>query len=188
MWRCGVAEHILLSDGRTLYDPEQWYDKGKAASFMGTTTRTLERWIDKKLHPLTLRRPAQHPITVFNKTELETLKKERESQTTPAFREPVPTVPTPRQTDMTVTNGHAVSSINMRLPIVPTRATTEMSDMTALALAAFLFDNGVYMDMEAAKKLTRLSESDIKQAAADGRVTKWPGRKLRYRTVDLLQL
>jgi hypothetical protein len=183
-----VAEHILLSDGRTLYDPAQWYDKGKAASFMGTTTRTLERWIDKRLHPLTLRRPAQHPITVFNKRELETLKKERESQTTPAFREPVPTVPTPRQTDMTVTNGHAVSSANSHFSILPTSTTTPMSGASALALASFLFEHGVYMDLDAAMKLTRLSENDIKQAAKDGRVAKWPGRKLRYRTVDLLML
>jgi hypothetical protein len=183
-----VAEHILLSDGRTLYDPEQWYDKGKAASFMGTTTRTLERWIDNKLHPLTLRQKAKHPITVFAKTELERLKAERASQTTPAFRQPATTLPTPRQRDIAVRNGHALSLADARFPTVPTRPTPEMSGVTALALAAFLFDNGVYMDLDAAMKLTHLSEDDIKQAAKDGRVAKWPGRKLRYRTVDLLQL
>jgi hypothetical protein len=183
-----VEEQILLSDGRTLYDPAQWFDKATAAAFMGTTTRTLERWIDKKLHPLTLRQPAKHPITVFAKAELEALKKERESQITATHRQSSPTLPTARQTDIAVTNGHAVSSVNSRFPTVPTHTTPGMSGVTALALASFLAEHGVYMDLEAAKKLTHLSEDDIKQAAKDGRVAKWPGRKLRYRTVDLLML
>ena len=60
-----------------------------------------------------------------------------------------------------------------------------MSGASALALASFLFEHGVYMDLDAAMKLTRLSKNDIKQAAKDGRVAKWPGRKLRYRTMPV---
>jgi hypothetical protein len=178
-------EQILLSDGQTLYDPKQWFDKARAAEFMGTTTRTLERWIDKKLHPLTLRRPAQHPITVFSKTELENLKKERESQTTPAFREPTKTLPTLRQGSVVVSNGHAIAPGNSRFT---TAAESYLSPMSGLALATILFEKGTYLTMKEARELTRWSEPALKQAVNENRVQRAPGRTWLLRTVDLLQL
>jgi hypothetical protein len=181
-----VEEQTILSDGQTLYDPQQWYDKSKAAEFMGCTTRTLERWIDTKLHPLTLRQKAKHPLTVFSRAELEALKKERKSQTTPAHREPSPTLPTARQTDMAVSNGHAVSSRNSHLSTLPTTTTPVMSGASGLVLASILFEKGTYLTMKEAQDLTRWPEKALKQAVEEKRVQRAPGRTWLLRTVDLL--
>jgi hypothetical protein len=183
-----VREQILLSDGQTLYDPKHWFDKARAAEFMGTTTRTLERWIDKKLHPLTLRRPAQHPITVFAKAELERLKKERESHTTPAYREPSTTLPTPRHNEVAVSNGHTVASGISRFTTATESDLSPLSGAAGLALAAVLFEKGTYLTMKEARELTRWSEPALKQAVEENRVQRAPGRAWLLRTVDLLQL
>jgi hypothetical protein len=183
-----VAEQSLLSDGLTLYDPEQWYDKGKAAEYVGATTRTLERWIGKRLHPLTLRQPAKHPITVFSKAELDHIKAERLSLVTAVRREPTSTPATPRQTDIAVTNGHAVSSVNSSFPTTPTSLTPQMSGASALALASVLFEKGTYLTMKEARELTRWSEDALKQAVAENRVRRAPGRIWLLRTIDVLQL
>jgi hypothetical protein len=183
-----VREQILLSDGQTLYDPKHWYDKARAAEFMGTTTRTLERWIDNKLHPLTLRQKAKHPITVFAKTELERLKKERESQTTPAFREPSTTLPTPRQNEVAVSNGRAVPLESSRFTTTAASYLSPLSGASGLALAAVLFEKGTYLTMKEARELTRWSEPALKKAVEENRVQRAPGRTWLLRTVDLLQL
>jgi hypothetical protein len=183
-----VKEQILLSDGQTLYDPKQWYDKSKAAEFMGTTTRTLERWIDTKLHPLTLRQKAKHPMTVFARAELERLKKERESHITPAFREPSTTLPTPRQNDVAVNNGHAVASATSRFTTAAASYLSPLSGVSGLTLAAVLFEKGTYLTMKEARNLTRWSEAALKQAVNENRVQRAPGRTWLLRTVDLLQL
>lgn len=182
-------EPITLSDGQTLYDPEQWLIKKEAAKHIGKTERTVERWRSERgVRSLKLNLPAQHEQAVFFKPDLDRLLEEDKNQLTPTFREP--TSPTPRQGDNPDSNGHALSPINTGFPTRPTattRMTPDMSGASALALASFLSEHGVYMEIEAAKKLTHLSEHAIKQAAKDGRVTKWPRRDL-YRTVDLLML
>lgn len=183
-----MKAQLFLSDGTTLYDPKHWYDKRTAAAFMGTTTRTLERWIETKLHPLTLKRAAQHPITVFAKAELERVKKERSSQTTPAFRQPSPTLPTPRHTDVAVSTGRAVASENARVTTAAEAYVSPLSGTSGLALAALLFEKGTYLTLKEARALTRWSEPALKQAVHEHRVQRAPGRTWLLRTVDVLQL
>jgi hypothetical protein len=184
-----VAEQTLLSDGVTLYDPEQWLDKVTAAGYVGATTRTLERWIGKRLHPLSLRQPAKHPITVFAKAELGHIREERRAEVTPAQREPSSPTPTPRQGNVAIRNGHAVPSTFPSNPTLPTDPTPLMSAMmSGLALAPILLEKGVDVDVEEAKRLTRWTEKAPKQAVEEKRIQRALGRTWFLRTIDLLRL
>lgn len=182
-------DQILLSDGQTLFDPEQWLPKKQAAQYAGKTERTVERWAEKdRVKTLLLRRDAQHPQAVFLKSDLDKVLKEDENKPTPALRQPAPA---PRQTDMAVMNGHAVSSVNPYFPTTPTATTIvtpEMSGASALAIATVLFEKGTYLSMKEARELTRWSKSALEEAVKEGRVRRAPGRAWLLRTIDLLML
>lgn len=171
----------MLNDGVTVYDPATWLFKKDAARYVGTTERSIERYASKgKLRPLMWKQTPNRPLAVYAKQELDRLKGDNADKTTPTVRQPDP----PRQVAVGHQNGHVL------LPVTPTATAPVASPLSGLPIlisASFLAKHGTYVDLDTAKKLTGLPPSGIKLAVEEGRVQKWPKRRL-YRTVDLLQL
>jgi hypothetical protein len=177
-------ERALLDDGVTLYDPTHWWTKFEAAERLGVTTRTIERWAKAgtiKTHYY--QPPYQNKVAVYDRAELEEAAARTKDKPVSARREP-----SYRPTDSAPT-----SQENQALMPRPTSAvmSAPTDGPTVSVVAAFLpviLEKGVYVTQEEAVNLTNWSPKYLKQAAAEGRIRKGPGRQVLYRTIDLLLL
>jgi hypothetical protein len=183
-----MADHPLLSDGQTLYNPDTWLDKNQAAAFVGSTPRTIERWVKEKgLTQLLLRQAAKHPVAVYFKPELERLKAER-TEATPTRREP--TAPTAPQPDSKAVATKPPTSSTLPNVALDAPVVKDLLAYFAQEIARQLvpLDRKPYLTLKEARVLSNLPEKALKEFANSGKIRRWPGKKYILKTEDVLSL
>jgi len=167
-----MADHPLLSDGLTLYDPERWLSKDDAARVASTTTRTIERWASSGLlSPLYYLPGHKRRIAVYDREQVLEAKRKSLERPVAARREPTP--PTSEH------NGH----VGNALVPVPRREPTRPAVVGVVPI-----EKKVYLTLAEASEYSGLPVAVLMRLVAEKKIKRFEHRQWFLRRADLEKL